>query len=144
VEQILFGVISGVISYYVAPALPQISTTAAWLQYANEPAIRFVGVLAVTWYVLLLLVNWLRTQRQRKNASIGVIGFGPKRMRYVRDKGVIRHFGVDWKYKYGRQSLDDEMSALAKGPFCPECGSEMVTDKEERIIRGGVQIRIER
>jgi len=133
-ESLVFGVLSGIISYYLAPALPAAPTPFNFLQYANHPGVRFVVFLLILWYVLSSIVDWVR-KRSRRRVAVASVSSRACDIRYTRWEGVVHHFGVDWDAKYGSPGYSDDYIGVAEGPYCPECGSELMDGDESRFIR---------
>ena len=140
-EQLVIGIFAGIISYYATQRIPEVSTNIDFLQYANQPAVRFVIILAVGWYALSLAVGWVRRRRKVKRRSASVaVARRPPRIRYSRWEGVVRQFGVDWQGEYGKPRSSSDSVAVVKGPYCPECGAELMKDKKERYLRSDKRI----
>lgn len=44
-------------------------------------------------------------------------------------------FGVKWEVLYGRRGITSDPYAYAEDPRCPQCDTELMTDKKTRRVR---------
>ncbi|MFC5972597.1 autoantigen p27 domain-containing protein [Halomarina salina] len=136
-ETVVLGIIGSIITYFILPFLPTTPTAVDFLQYGNDPRVRFVLFLAVVWYGLWRGLDAFRNRRAAKKRGSGVYTFnmGQREIRFVDWSGVRRHFGVDWEVTYGSTMIGKDSMARVDGPYCPECGTELMKHEQERYIQ---------
>lgn len=79
---------------------------------------------------------WLMQARRKRGGVVLALGGGRSRPDIVAAEGMIDMFGVKWKVLFGYQFGElKEPHAVAKGPYCPECMSEMADEKRGLLIK---------
>lgn len=141
-EDIATAVIAILIAGGIQQLLPERITDVEPLALANSPWIQIVVVAVILFYVISGAASILRrkfgsTSSRSASAFVTTIRDKP---RYNVTQLEFERFGVMWRVFHGQITRFRDPYAWVDSAFCPDCGTDLMTDDEERRFRSDRKI----